>query len=112
METAITVRWKAFSNPIRTEEGRKVFPVTEATVATSLFDYANDLEICNKVYAQTNLYYGEFWTELEKVMPKNRSHTALSIGDEVVVQRMNVKATFRCAEFGWEKVEEQIGIFW
>ena len=112
MATKVTVRWKAFSNPERAEEGRKVLPVTEATMEAPMFDYVNDLGICNKVYQETNLYFGQFWNELEKVMPKNRSHTALSSGDEVVVSRMNTITTFRCAEVGWEKVEEQIGIFW
>lgn len=109
MKTEVTVSWKAFSSAERAIENRKVFPVKEATVYAPFFDYLTELEICNKVYQETNLYYGKFWNQLERVLPENRSHTALSIGDEVTITRQNAAITYRCAELGWEEVGVKVG---
>lgn len=105
MATLVRVSWKAFSDPRRAEANLKVFPVTSAAVQIPEFNNLKDSEILNKVYQDTNLYNGEFWNYLEDVLPKDRSHTALSIGDEVTISRSNQSRVYRCAETGWDCVE-------
>lgn len=106
MATKVRVSWKAFSDPKRAEGGRKVFPVTSVEVMMPEFNNWKDLDILNQVYQDTNLYNGIFWDILEEVMPKDRSHTALSINDEVGVIRGNGMRLYRCAETGWELIQE------
>ena len=95
--TVVKVSWKAFG-----DLPQKNRFMTDAVIETTLFDNAaNDFEILNKVYQDTNLYNGSFWNQLEKVMPLNRTHTALSVGDEVAVNEV----VYRCGSFGWDKVK-------
>ncbi len=41
-------------------------------------------EICEDIFEQTNLYEGEIWEALQP-LPARRSHTALSVGDVVII---------------------------
>jgi hypothetical protein len=102
--TVVRVSWKAFSDIERADYGRRVFPVTDAIVDFPAFDKFKDSEICNQIFEQTNLYRGEFWSDLEQVMPKDRSHTALSVGDEVAITRCNQTTIYKCADFGWDLI--------
>lgn len=103
--TFVKVSWKAFSDSKRAEAGRKVFPVTEAIVQIPEFNNLKDIEICNQVFQDTNLYNGVFWNYLEDVLPANRSHTALSIDDEVAIGRGKEIHVYRCADFGWDRIK-------
>jgi len=57
-------------------------------------------EICERVFAGTNLQRGMFWELLEPVLPALRSHTSLSVGDEVIIDG----ETYRCAPIGFSKL--------
>jgi hypothetical protein len=46
---------------------------------------ASDIDICNALFSETNKYMGPLWDLIEPIMPEDRSHTALSIGDEVEI---------------------------
>lgn len=60
----------------------------------------SDLEFCERVFANTNLYAGKVWDAVESVMPAERSHTALSVGDFVSIDGR----TYRCADLGFTLV--------
>ena len=83
MTTTITITWKAFGSP---------------TSATIQYDTGLDEDaILAKAFRETNLYEGYLWNALEPHLPEDRTHTALSVGDEVAING-NV---FRCEPFGW-----------
>lgn len=85
----ITLTWKAFGTP------------TSATfnIPTNL----EPLSLCAMAFADTNKYQGAMWTLVEPLLPEDRTHTALSVGDEVTVDG----ETFRCAPIGWEQLVKQ-----
>lgn len=58
----------------------------------------SDLELRNQIFQDTNLYSGKIWEIIEPKLPANRTHTALSVGDEVRID----DTIYRCAEIGWE----------
>jgi len=92
----IIITWKSFTEP------------TQSSSATISFDYNAEVfshtEICDIVFEQTNLYEGALWNVLEPALPDNRTHTALSVNDEVTIYNHNTGFTYRCAHFGWELV--------
>lgn len=83
-----TITWKAFGKP------------TSATLAfTSDWD---DLKICDRLFHQTNVYFGALWEELEPKLSPNRTHTALSVGDEIDIDG----TVYRCEPVGWTIVDK------
>jgi hypothetical protein len=92
----IIITWRSFTNP------------NQFVSAPVSFDYSAEVfshnQICDIVFEQTNLYQGSFWEKLEPVLPANRSHTALSVGDEVTIYNHNTGFTYRCNPFGWELI--------
>ena len=103
--STITVIWKAFNSddPKRLQDfadaGRK--PVTSKTIETDLTFGASHSYICERLFRDTNLYEGEFWNLLQP-LPEDRTHTAMSVGDEVIINGR----TYRCADVGFEEVVE------
>jgi hypothetical protein len=86
----IKVVWKAFE-----KHG------LETTSAVIEIDSNDDHhEICERIFAGTNLQRGMFWELLEPVLPATRSHTSLSVGDEVVIDG----ETYRCATVGFSQL--------
>jgi len=59
---------------------------------------AEDNVILEALFENTNLYAGPFWDRLR--LPENRTHTALSVGDRVLLDGRE----YECASFGWEKI--------
>ena len=57
----------------------------------------DDLRLCEQVYKQTNLYQGDLWDRIEEFLPATRSHTALSVGDAVMIDGI----TYECRAFGF-----------
>lgn len=80
-----TITWKAFGTP---------------TTATLMLEDMADLEICEELFKATNIYAGRLWDALERFLPENRTHTALSVGDEIDVDG----TIYRCEPIGWEIV--------
>lgn len=59
-----------------------------------------DLELCERIYANTNLYQGVIWDTLQAVIPADRPHTALSVGDLVSIDGRK----YVCADIGFSLV--------
>jgi hypothetical protein len=69
--------------------------------------YNSDIELLEKLYENTNLYQGHFWDRyIANALPANRTHTALSVNDLITLDDGNGNVrTYKCADFGWERVE-------
>jgi len=86
----ITITWKAFGN--RPERNKFIESHT-----FSIETDATDLQLLNKLYEATNLYNGFLWDAMQP-LPETRTHTALSIGDEVQIDGK----TWVVSEFGFD----------
>lgn len=58
--------------------------------------------IMNAIYQDTNCYSGLFWNKIEPMLSPTRTHTALSIGDEIEIDG----TAYVVADFGFVKKEE------
>ena len=84
----VTVLWSAFCGP---EE--------EPAQLSGMFASAlSDLDLCELLFRETNLYEGALWDLMEPHLPPARTHTALSVGDRVVID----DRVYRCEPVGWE----------
>jgi len=90
MDKNITITYKAFAPHGDVTDLSFVLNVDEAT---------SDKEICETIFRETNLYAGTIWDRIEPLLPEGRTHTALSVGDEVTID----DKTFRCENIGFEK---------
>ena len=81
MTSQIKITWCAFGNKpqsnrfISSVEFETEFKVTDA----------NREEFFNVVYRNTNLYNGNLWDVIQPMLSPTRTHTALSIGDQIEV---------------------------
>lgn len=93
---SVTITWKAFGE----KPERNKF-ITSVSLET-LFDItdANRDTFLSVVYQQTNLYAGNLWNLIEPHLSPMRTHTALSIGDEITIDGV----TYRVAEVGFQRV--------
>ena len=103
----IKITWKAFGNKV--EQGRFV-----SSVHFDLYDITESTEsILNSIYKATNLQseladFGAkpfeiyLWNVIEPRLAKDRTHTSLSVGDEIEINGQ----VYVCADFGWVKVED------
>jgi len=103
----IKVTWKAFGNKI--EQGRYV-----SSVEFELLDTKPSHDVLlNAIYKATNLQdeladFGAkaldiyLWKVIEPRLASDRTHTSLSIGDEIEIDGQ----TYVCADIGWVKVED------
>jgi len=103
MKTTITVQWTAFEkNAISLATVNRIGNA-EMTFTTDIPPAMFDQEILELLFEQTNLYAGDVWTKhFDGKMPENRSHTALSVGDKVRIERDGDNSLYVCADFGWE----------
>ena len=92
----VKITWKAFGN--KPDIGREI-----TSIEFKLPVDDKDFVICERIYKETNLYQGSWWSLLiEPLLKENRTHTALSVGDEVTIDDI----TYICADFGFIKVED------
>lgn len=86
----VAIKWKAFGG--------------DASISFLLDDLGvSDLDICEGIYKDTNTYSGSAWDSLIKpLLPADRTHTALSVGDEVTIDGV----TYICADMGFLPIEE------
>lgn len=103
----VKITWKAFGNKV--EQGRFV-----SSVDFDLYDITESTEsILNSIYKATNLQseladFGAkpfeiyLWNVIEPRLAKDRTHTSLSVGDEIEIDGQ----VYVCADFGWVKVED------
>lgn len=71
---------------------------TTKPVVIETYKYKTDEDLCEQVFVQTNTYYGEIWDALQP-LPENRSHTALSVGDSVIIDGVE----WTCEALGWKR---------
>jgi hypothetical protein len=94
----VKVTWKAFGN--KPEINRYISFVefeTEFKIAEADVD-----QFLNVVYRVTNTYSGNLWDIIEPKLSVFRTHTALSIGDEIEIDGQ----VYIVADFGFEKIED------
>jgi hypothetical protein len=94
----VIITWKAFGD--KPEAGKFVSSVefeTEFKIAEADVD-----QFLNVVYRVTNLYSGNLWDIIQPKLSETRTHTALSIGDEVEIDGQ----VYIVADFGFEKIED------
>jgi hypothetical protein len=102
----IEITWQAFGNKHYSNKQSKL--VSSASFNCDDLNSENEsgrLLICNMVYAATNSY-GEFggaglWESIKEVLPIERTHTALSIGDKITIDYVH---TYIVAEVGFVKI--------
>ena len=100
MQTKITITWSAFDRP-EMPDSCKASQCLEFTVdiPSAYFDQ----EILEVLFAQTNSYSGRMWDEMNKVgLPEFRTHTALSVGDRIRIERNEDNSLYRCEDIGFE----------
>ncbi len=94
----IKITWKAFGD--KPEIGRFISSV-EIQLPEVVSKTVTDEHICEQIYKQTNLYQGPVWDIIQPLLSATRTHTSLSVGDEVEIDGVG----YVCADFGFEKVE-------
>jgi hypothetical protein len=105
MKTKITVHWVAFAHRAETLKQAGKIPDAKLEFETEIPPAMFDTEILELLFEQTNLYSGDVWSKyFEGKMPANRSHTALSVGDLVTIERNEDKSVYVCQDLGWELV--------
>ena len=94
----VKITWKAFGD--KPKQGRFISSVEFET--EFVINDENRDQFFNVVYAQTNTYAGNFWNVIEPKLSATRTHTAISVGDEIEIDGQ----VYICADFGFEKIED------
>lgn len=94
----VKITWKAFGE--KPAQGKFITSV-EFETEFAINDENRD-QFFNVVYQQTNLYSGNLWNVIEPKLSPVRTHTAISIGDEIEIDGQ----VYICADFGFEKIED------
>jgi hypothetical protein len=93
----VKITWKAFGD--KPERGRFISSVEfEVPFITP----KSDAEICESIYKATNIYGGFWWDVIQARLSSTRTHTAISVGDEIEIDGQ----VYICADFGFEKIED------
>jgi hypothetical protein len=102
----ITIVWCAFAGrwdeATEKETGRKGITRVEFEMPTT--PAIDDEMICDQIYKETNTYRGNIWDQFNEQFPKDRSHTAISVGDMIGID----DRFYFCADIGWTKAYEKI----
>ncbi len=94
----VKITWKAFGD--KPEIGRFISSVEfETEFKVEEFDVNKFLEV---VYHNTNTYSGNLWQIIEPKLSATRTHTSISVGDEIEIDGQ----VYICADFGFEKIED------
>ena len=106
--TKIKITWKAFGNNV--ERGRFISSVEVELLQVQ--QVSDDLRICEAISKVTNLQ-GELadfgaslaeinlWETIESKLSPTRTHTSLSVGDEVEIDGR----AYICKDLGFQRVE-------
>jgi hypothetical protein len=92
----VKVTWKAFGD--KPEIGRFVSSVEFETE----FAVEDAQKFCEVVYHVTNTQSGNLWEIIQPKLSAFRTHTSISIGDEIEIDGQ----VYICADFGFEKIED------
>jgi hypothetical protein len=93
----IKITWKAFGDI--PDSNRKVSAV-EFEVA--LTPEVTDEQVMDALYQDTNIYSGFFWKIIEPLLSPTRTHTALSVGDEIEIDNR----VYKVAMCGFDLIEK------
>lgn len=94
----VKVTWKAFGD--KPEIGRFISSV-EFETEFAINDENRD-KFLGVIYHNTNTYSGNLWQIIEPKLSATRTHTSISIGDEIEIDGQ----VYICADFGFEKIED------
>ena len=93
----VKVTWKAFGD--KPQIGQFISSVEFETEFK--IDESNVDKFLEVVYHNTNTYSGNLWQIIEPLLSKTRTHTSISVGDEIEIDGQ----VYICADFGFEKIE-------
>jgi hypothetical protein len=94
----VKISWKAFGD--KPKQGKFVSSV-EFETEFKLEEWYIE-QFLNIAYRQTNTYSGNLWDIIQPQLSENRTHTALSVGDEIEIDGQ----VYIVADFGFEKIED------
>ena len=94
----VKITWKAFGN--KPEINRYISFVEFETEFK--IDESNVDKFLEVVYHSTNTYLGNLWQIIEPKLSAFRTHTSISVGDEIEIDGQ----VYICADFGFEKIED------
>jgi hypothetical protein len=94
----VKITWKAFGD--KPEIGRFISSVEFETEFK--IDESNVDKFLEVVYHNTNTYSGNLWQIIEPLLSETRTHTSISVGDEIEIDGQ----VYICADFGFEKIED------
>ena len=97
MSQKVKITWKAFGD--KPERGRFISSVE---VETEFPETVSDKQICEIIYADTNLYQGYIWQLIHPLLSETRTHTSISVGDEIEINGQ----VYICSDFGFKKIED------
>lgn len=92
----VKITWKAFGD--KPEIGRFISSVEFETE----FNIDDPQKICEVIYHVTNTYSGNLWDIIQPKLSLTRTHTSISVGDEIEIDGQ----VYICADFGFEKIED------
>lgn len=99
----VKITWKAFGD--KAEQGRFITSVEFEHNIYDLTHFTTDslnIGFCERIYKATNIYSGQLWDIIEPKLSQFRTHTAISVGDEIEIDGQ----VYICADFGFEKIED------
>jgi hypothetical protein len=99
----VKVTWKACGN--KPEIGRSISSVEFEHNIYDLTHFTTDslnIGFCERIYKATNIYSGQLWDIIQPLLSETRTHTAISVGDEIEIDGQ----VYICADFGFEKIED------
>jgi hypothetical protein len=86
----IKISWKAFE-----PRGDR----QHTSVSFSYDAETTDNVLLNAIFRDTNLYCGEIWEIIQPKLSELRTHTALSVGDEIEIDGR----VYLCENIGWKQ---------
>lgn len=92
----ITIRW------VSSDLSKKVGYKTASLTFDLFYEEIDPFDLLETLYRQTNKYEGHIWDAIEDRLPNDRTHTALSVRDEVSIDG----AWFECQPIGWARIPE------
>lgn len=98
----VEITWQAFGN--KPEKNRFVRSASRDFLLMDKSVEQNRLDLCEQIYAATNTYGGiapSTWACVQVILPEDRTHTALSIGDKIVIDYVH---TYIVSECGFVKI--------
>jgi hypothetical protein len=95
----VKVTWKAFGNK---PEINRYISFVEFELPEVVSKTVSDQHICEQISKQTNTYGGPVWEIIQPKLSAFRTHTAISVGDEIEIDGQ----VYICADFGFEKIED------